>query len=201
MRACIVVFVFLSLLCGIVYPLAVTGIAQLVCPERASGSVVREGDRTVGAELIGQQFDHPAYVWGRPSATKTPYAPCQTDLSGGSSGSNLGPLHPDLRTGIAARVEALRAAAKAAGVESTGLVPIDLVTASGSGLDPHVSPAAAEFQVERIARVRAVEASRVREVLATVVAGRQYGLLGEPVVSVLAANRALDRVLGLPGKR
>ena len=201
MRACIVVFVFLSLLCGIVYPLAVTGIAQVVCPERASGSVVREGDRTFGSELIGQQFDHPAYVWGRPSATKTPCAPCQPDLSAGSSGSNLGPLHPDLRAGVAARIDALRGAAKAVGLESTAPVPVDLVTASASGLDPHVSPAAAEFQVERIARVRAVEPQRVREVLATATSGRQYGLLGEPVVHVLAANRALDRVFGPPAPR
>ena len=198
MRASIVVFVFLSLLCGLVYPLAVTGIAQVVAPERASGSLVREGDRTIGSALIGQQFDHPAYVWGRPSATKTPYAPCQTDLSAGSSGSNLGPLHPELRAAVAARVEALRAAATEVGAPAAGPVPIDLVTASASGLDPHVSPAAAEFQVERIARARHQPAPRVREVLATATRGRQYGVLGEPVVAVLAANLALDRAFGRP---
>lgn len=201
MRATIVVFVFLSLLCGIVYPLAVTGIAQGIAPGLASGSLVREGDRTLGSALIGQQFDHPAYVWGRPSATKTPYAPCQTDLSAGSSGSNLGPLHPDLRAAVAARVAALRDAAAAVGAPANGRVPVDLVTASGSGLDPHISPAAAEFQVERIARVRNQPAARVREVLATATCERQYGLLGEPVVAVLAANLALDRAFGKPVPR
>ncbi len=120
---------------------------------------------------------------------------------GGSTGSNLGPLHPDLRRDVAARVAALRAAAAAVGAGVTAPVPVDLVTASGSGLDPHVSPAAAEFQVERIALARGVDVARVRAAFATATAGRRFGLLGEPTVSVLAANLALDRAFGAPARR
>lgn len=196
MRTAITMLSLASLLCGIVYPLVATGLAALLCPERANGSLLREGSRVVGSHWIGQHFTDPGYLWGRPSATRTPYAPCQADLSAGSSGSNLGPLHPELRTAVAARVAALRQAAAAVGAPTDAAVPIDLVTASGSGLDPHVSPAAAAFQVERIARARGVDAERVRAVLATATAGRQFGLLGEPVVHVLRANLALDAAFG-----
>jgi potassium-transporting ATPase KdpC subunit len=205
MRTCIVTFVFLSVLCGGVYPVAVTGFAQLVCPARANGNLVMRDGRAVGSQSIGQLFDQPGYLWGRPSATRTPYTPCAPDLSSGSAGSNLGPLDPALQSVVAARIEALRAGDAAAdrsrpqpiNAVPVKPVPIDLVTASGSGLDPHVSLAAAEYQVERIARARAVDAQRVREVLASATQGRQFGILGEPVVHVLSANLALDRAFGV----
>lgn len=196
MRAAIVMLLSLSLLCGLLYPVAATVGAGWIAPERASGSLLRRSGEVVGSEWIGQQFTDPGYLWSRPSATKTPYSPCQPDFSGGSSGSNLGPLHPDLRAAVVARIAALRAADAAVGAPSGKLVPIDLVTASGSGLDPHVSVAAAEFQVERIARARGVEAAQVRAVLAQTTSGRQFGLLGEPVVHVLRSNLALDEAFG-----
>lgn len=196
MRAAIVMLLSLSLLCGLLYPLAATVGARLIAPERAAGSLLRRSGEVVGSEWIGQEFHDPGYLWSRPSATKTPYAPCQADFSGGSSGSNLGPLHPDLRAAVVARIAALRAADAAVGAPPGKLVPIDLVTASASGLDPHVSPAAAEFQVERIARARGVEPAQVRAVLAQATSGRQFGLLGEPVVHVLRANLAFDGVFG-----
>lgn len=198
MRAAIVILSLSSLLCGVLYPLACTGVAALLAPQRAGGSLLVHGERVVGSELVGQQFLALGHLWGRPSATKTPYAPCQPDLSAGSGGSNLGPLHPELLSAVQGRVAALRAAAAAVGAPVDGPVPVDLVTASASGLDPHVSPAAAAYQVPRIARARGVDAAAVRAVLATATRGRQFGVLGQPVVHVLRANLALDAAFGPP---
>lgn len=198
MRAAIVIVLFSSLLCGVVYPLACTGVALLLAPQRACGSLVVHGERVVGSELVGQQFTALGHLWGRPSATKTPYAPCQPDFSAGSSGSNFGPLHPELQAAVRARVVALRQAAASVGAAADGPVPVDLVTASASGLDPHVSVAAAVFQAERIARARGVDVVRVQQVLATATSGRQFGVLGQPVVHVLRANLALDAAFGPP---
>jgi len=198
MRAAIVITSSLSLLCGLVYPLLCTGAARLLAPERSGGSLVVHDGREVGSERIGQRFLALGHLWSRPSATKTPYAPCQPDLSAGSGGSNLGPLHPELRALVAERLSALRAAAAAVGAPVDGPVPVDLVTASASGLDPHLSLAAAAFQVPRIARARGVDEAEVRAVLATATHGRQFGLLGQPVVHVLRANLALDTAFGPP---
>lgn len=196
MRTALVMTFLWSLLCGLVYPLAATAAAALLAPERSAGRLLRDGGRVVGAEGIGQQFTHPGHLWGRPSATSTPYAPCQRDLSAGSGGSNLGPANAQLLAEVRGRIARLRAAAAAVGATMPDDVPVDLVTASASGLDPHVSLAAAACQVDRIARVRGVPAAQVRELLATATSDRAFGLFGEPVVHVLRANLALDRALG-----
>jgi K+-transporting ATPase ATPase C chain len=196
MRTSIRMLLFFSLLCGVVYPLCVTAGAALFAPDAAIGSPIRVDGRVVGSQWIGQQFVHPGHLWGRPSATKTPYAPCQPDFSGGSGGSNLGPLHPELRVTVEQRVADLRAAAAAFGVPDDRAVPVDLVTASASGLDPHVSQAAAEYQVARVAAVRGVAPADVRSVFATATVARRFGVLGEPVVHVLRANLALDTAFG-----
>jgi potassium-transporting ATPase KdpC subunit len=183
LRPALVVFFALSILTGIAYPLAVTGLAQLFFPDRASGSLENRDGRVVGSRLIGQPFSAPGHFWGRPSATgPVPYN------AAASSGSNLGPTNPALLAAISDRVAALRAADPTA----TGPVPADLVTASGSGLDPDISPAAAYFQVPRVARARGLSESRVRELVAAQTRGRTLGLLGEPRVNVLMLNLALD---------
>ncbi len=172
-----------TVLTGIVYPLVVTGIAQGFFPHQANGSIIMKDGKAVGSELIGQQFDDPKYFWGRLSAT-TPYP-----YNGGSStGSNLGPNNPDLMKAVQARIDALHAADPA----NTGKIPADLVAASGSGLDPHISLAAAEYQVSRVARVRGLKESVVRELISQHGQGRWLGLSGEPVVNVLELNLALE---------
>jgi K+-transporting ATPase ATPase C chain len=168
---------------GVLYPVAVTGVAQVVFPHEANGSLIKEGDKVVGSELIGQPFDDPKYFWGRPSAT-APHA----YNGAASTGSNQGPLNPALTDAVKGRVEALEAAQP----ESTGPVPVDLVTASGSGLDPHISPAAAHYQAARVARVRGIPEPKVRALVEQNVEGRTLGLLGEPHVNVLRLNLALD---------
>jgi potassium-transporting ATPase KdpC subunit len=179
---CILMLALLTLLTGVIYPWTVTGIARVVFPARAEGSLVyRKGD-PVGSELLGLSFTDPRYFQGRPSAT----APVCNAAA--SSGSNLGPRNPALADSIASRVARLRALDG----ENHALVPVDLVTASGSGLDPHVSPAAAFYQVHRIARLRGVSEEAVRSLVREHVQGRQFGLLGEPRVNVLLLNRALD---------
>jgi potassium-transporting ATPase KdpC subunit len=175
----------LTLLTGVVYPLIVTGLAQVAFPRQANGSFIARGGQPVGSTLIGQPFDAPRYFWGRPSATApVPYN------AGASSGSNYGPRAPQLRAAVQARVAALRAADPA----NRGPVPADLVTASGSGLDPHISLAAADYQAGRVARARGLDETTVGRLVAAHTEGRQLGLLGEPRVNVLELNLALDEV-------
>lgn len=188
LRPAAVLLTFFTLLTGIAYPLAITGVAQLLFPAQANGSVLSAGGRAVGSTLVGQPFDDPRYVWGRPSAT----SPFPYDASS-STGSNLGPTNPALATSVRERVEGLRAADP--GAASTP-IPVDLVTASGSGLDPHISPAAALFQVHRVAQARGLADDRVRSVVLEHIEGRWLGILGEPRVNVLLLNVALDELAG-----
>jgi K+-transporting ATPase ATPase C chain len=177
------VFLVLTLVTGVAYPLFVTGIAQLAFATEANGSVVVNGGRPVGSSLLGQPFTGPGYFWSRPSAT-TP----QPYNGGSSAGTNLAPTNPALTEAVAARVKALRAADP----DNEAPVPVDLVTSSGSGLDPHISPAAAEFQIARVARARGWAQGRVRELVAAQTEDRMLGVLGEPRVNVLELNLALD---------
>jgi K+-transporting ATPase ATPase C chain len=182
-RQCAVLFVAMTVVTGIVYPLAATGLAQVLFPARANGSLIQKDGRTVGSSLIGQAFSEPKYFWGRPSATSP-----NPDNGASSSGSNQGPTNPALTDAVKQRIDALRQADPS----NTAPVPVDLVTASGSGLDPDISPAAAAYQVSRIARERRMDPARVRELIAASTTGRQFGVLGEPRVNVLALNLALD---------
>lgn len=182
-RPALTMLLLLTVLTGLVYPLAVTGLAQLLFPDQANGSlIVREG-KVIGSRLIGQYFDKPEYFWSRPSAT----APFPYNAAA-SGGSNLGPTNPVLIEAINARVAALRAADPGNDLP----IPVDLVTASGSGLDPHISPAAAQYQAKRVARARSLDESTVQTLVAQHTEGRQFGLLGERRVNVLQLNLALD---------
>jgi K+-transporting ATPase ATPase C chain len=184
LRPAIVLFVLFTLLTGVIYPLVITLLAQTVFPHRANGSMLERAGQPVGSELIGQQFDDVRYFWGRPSATeKVPYN------AASSSGSNLGPTNPDQLKAVKERVDAIRKAHPG----QTGPVPIDLVTASASGLDPHISPAAAEFQVSRVAKIRGLSEDTIRQLVATHTEERALGVLGEPRVNVLRLNLALDQ--------
>jgi K+-transporting ATPase ATPase C chain len=175
----------MTVLTGVIYPLVVTGIAQTVFPAQAAGSLVVKDGKTVGSLLIGQPFDAPKYFWSRLSATApSPYN------AGSSSGSNYGPLSDALRDAVQGRVATLRDADP----NQAGPIPVDLVTASGSGLDPHVSPAAAYYQVPRVARVRGLDEASVQTLVTQHVEGRQLGFLGEPRVNVLQLNLALDQL-------
>ena len=182
-RAAVVSLALFTVVTGLAYPAIVTVIAQLAFPHQANGSLIVKDGKAVGSALIGQPFDDPKYFWGRPSATG-PFG----YNAGASGASNLSPTNADLIKAVQGRVEALRAADPG----NTAPVPVDLVTASGSGLDPHISPAAALYQVGRVARVRKLDEAVVRDLVARHTEGRLFGLLGEPRVNVLALNLALD---------
>jgi K+-transporting ATPase ATPase C chain len=182
-RPALVLLLALTVLTGVVYPLVVTGVAQALLPRQAAGSLILRGGHAVGSRLIGQGFGDPGHFWSRPSAT-TP----QPYNGTGSTGSNLGPLNPALTDAVKARVAALRAGDPG----NTAPVPVDLVTASASGLDPEISVAAAEYQAARIARARSLPVERVRALIAAHTEGRLLGVLGEPRVNVLELNLALD---------
>jgi len=190
LRPALVSLGIFTILTGLIYPLVVTGIAQVVFPWQANGSLIVRNGQPVGSALLGQPFDDPKYFWGRLSATSpAAYTAFNADKSTGSSGSNYGPLNPALLEAVQGRIKALRDADP----DNTAPIPVDLVTASGSGLDPHMSPAAAAYQVSRVARARGLSEDAVRRVVAQHNAGRTLGLLGEPRVNVLAVNLALDQ--------
>jgi K+-transporting ATPase ATPase C chain len=182
-RPALSLLVLLTGLTGVAYPLVVTGLARVLFPSQAAGSLIVRDGSPVGSALIGQPFEDARYFWGRFSAT----APFPYNAAA-SSGSNLGPLNPTLEDAVSARVAALRAADP----DNAKPIPVDLVTASGSGLDPHVSPAAAAWQVGRVARARGLSTATVEALVARHTEGRQWGFLGEPRVNVLALNLALD---------
>jgi len=183
LKPALLMLVLLTVLTGLVYPLLVTAITQVLFPNRANGSLILRDRKAIGSELIGQPFSSPKYFWGRPSAT----APYPYNAAA-SSGSNQGPLNPALTDAVAARIQALREADP----DNSAPVPVDLVTASGSGLDPHISPAAAQYQVNRVARARGLDAAAVQAMVVQHTAGRQLGFLGEPRVNVLELNLALE---------
>jgi potassium-transporting ATPase KdpC subunit len=182
-RPAIVLFLIMTVLTGIVYPLVVTGIADLLFRDQAAGSLVMRDGHPVGSRLIGQSFSDPRYFWSRPSATSP-----QPYNATASSGSNQGPLNPALTDAIKTRIEAL----KAADPTNTRPIPVDLVTASGSGLDPDISVAAAQYQAARIARVRGLPITKVQALVTSHAQGRWLGFIGEPRVNVLELNLALD---------
>jgi K+-transporting ATPase ATPase C chain len=185
-RPAVSMLVVMTVITGAVYPLLVTGIAQGLMPGPANGSLIEVDGKAVGSRLIGQGFGDPRHFWSRPSATSP-----QAYNASSSGGSNLGPTNKALLDGVADRIKALRDADPG----NQAPVPVDLVTASASGLDPHISPAAAEYQVARVARERKLDAGKVRELVVQNTEGRQWGFLGEPVVNVLALNLALDHAV------
>jgi K+-transporting ATPase ATPase C chain len=172
-----------TVITGVAYPLIVTGIAQVAFKEQANGSLIVKDDKVLGSRLIGQPFSDPKYFWSRASGTSP-----QPYNGASSSGTNQGPTNPALKEAVEGRVKALRDA----GADAATPVPVDLVTASGSGLDPHISPAAAEYQVARVAKARNLPEDKVRALVAQHTEGRQLGILGEPRVKVLELNLALD---------
>ncbi|AJC22729.1 potassium-transporting ATPase subunit KdpC [Pandoraea pulmonicola] len=184
-RPMLSLFVVLSVITGLVYPLVVTGIGRAAFSREASGSLIYKDGKAVGSALIGQNFDEPKYFWGRLSAT----AP-MPDNGMASGGSNFGPLNPALADAVKGRVAALREADPTAALP----IPADLVTASASGLDPEISPAAADYQVARVAKARSLSPDAVRELIARCTQGRQWGIFGEPRVNVLKLNLALDEL-------
>jgi len=182
-RPALVMLILMTAITGAIYPAAVTGIAKVIFPSQANGSLIERDGKAVGSVLIGQPFGDAKYFWSRPSAT-SPYP----NNASASSGSNQGPLNPALTDAVAGRVKALREADP----ENKAPVPVDLVTASGSGLDPHISPAAAEYQVARVAKARSLDSAKVKALVAEYTEARQLGFLGEPRVNVLRLNLALD---------
>ncbi|WP_423392756.1 potassium-transporting ATPase subunit KdpC [Burkholderia sp. LMG 21824] len=182
-RPLVVIFVVLTAVTGLAYPAVMTVFGQTVFPSQANGSLIEKDGKAVGSALIGQQFDAPKYFWGRLSAT----APMPYNATG-SGGSNLGPLNPSLADQVKGRIAALRDA----GTDMSKPVPVDLVTASASGLDPEITPAAAAYQVERVAKARNLAPDAVAQLVAANTTGRQLGVLGEPRVNVLKLNLALD---------
>jgi K+-transporting ATPase ATPase C chain len=182
-RPLIVVTVVLTAVTGLAYPLVMTGVGQAVFPSQANGSLVEQNGKAIGSSLIGQQFDAPQYFWGRLSATSP-----QPYNATSSGGSNLGPTNSALTDEVKGRIAAL----KAAGTDVSKPIPVDLVTSSGSGLDPEISPAAAAYQVDRVAKARKMSAADVQALIDAHTKGRQFGLFGEPRVNVLELNLALD---------
>ena len=183
LKPAIILLSAFTLILGLAYPALVTGLAQAFMPHKANGSLIVQRDKVLGSALVGQQFTDPRYFWGRPSATATlPYNGAE------SGGSNHGPLNPALQDAVQARIAALQAADPA----QTAPVPVDLVTVSASGLDPHISPAAAQWQAGRVARLRGLSVDRVNALIAENTDGRQWGFLGEARVNVLQLNLALD---------
>ncbi|WP_047536768.1 potassium-transporting ATPase subunit KdpC [Methylotenera versatilis] len=185
LRPALGLFVILSIITGIVYPLLTTALGQSFMPAQANGSLITQGDKVIGSSLIGQNFTEAKYFWGRPSATG-PYP----NNAAASSGSNQGPLNPALAEAVKNRVAAL----KAADSDNTLPIPIDLVTASASGLDPEISPAAANYQVSRVVKARELTVETVQKLIAENTKGRQWGVFGEPRVNVLQLNIALDKL-------
>jgi K+-transporting ATPase ATPase C chain len=185
-RPAVIFMVVMTVITGVVYPLLVTGIAQVAFPHQANGSLLYAGDKLVGSALVGQPFDDPKYFWSRPSAT----APYPYNAAA-SSGSNLGPIEPTLIAAFKSRIDAL----KQADPDNRDPIPVDLITASASGLDPHISPAAAAYQVGRVARARGVDAQKIEQLVAEYTEGRTLGLLGEPRVRVVELNLALDGIV------
>ncbi len=184
-RPAVIFMVIMTVLTGVIYPLVITGIAQVIFPRHANGSLIYKGEKLVGSALIGQPFDDPKYFWSRSSATgPVPYN------AAASSGSNLGPIEPNLTSAFKARVDALRQADP--GNEKP--IPVDLITASSSGLDPHISPAAAEYRVSRVATTRGLDERRLRQLVAEHTKPRTFGLFGEPRTCVVELNLALDRM-------
>jgi potassium-transporting ATPase KdpC subunit len=182
-RTAVLLFAVMTFLTGVVYPLVVTGLAQALFPRQANGSLIKMSEEKTASELVGQPFSEPRYFWGRPSAT-TPVAYNGTS----SAGSNLGPTNPALKEAIQKRIAALLIA----DLENRLPIPVDLVTASGSGLDPHISPAAALYQVPRVAKSRGIDEREVVELVGQQIRDRQFGIFGEPTVHVLRLNMALD---------
>lgn len=185
LRPAIILFLGLTIITGAIYPLATTAIGKTLFPSQVQGSLVKQGDVVLGSTLIGQNFTEAKYFWGRPSAT-APYP----NNAAASSGSNQGPLNPALIDAVKARIAAL----KQADPDNKLPVPVDLVTASASGLDPEISPAAANYQIERVAKSRNLQPDQVTKLVQESTQGRQFGLLGEPRVNVLALNMALDEI-------
>ena len=192
LRPAFFMLLIFTVITGIIYPLVVTGIAQVAFPHQANGSLIMTEDgKAVGSELIGQQFDDPKYFWGRISATGTfAYNAFNAEALTGSSGSNYGPLNPALTDMVQARIDAL----KAADPDNTLPIPVDLVTASGSGLDPHISVASALYQVHRVATARGLDEAQVIALVNQYTEGRQFGIFGEPRVNVLSLNLAMDEI-------
>jgi len=185
LKPAVVSFLLLTVITGLLYPLVITGLAQQLFTRQANGSLIMKNRQAIGSELIGQQFDDPKYFWGRPSATSPfPYN------AAASGGSNLGPTNPALTDAVQARIQAL----KAADPGNTQPIPVDLVTASGSGLDPDISRAAALYQVPRVARLRGLSEDQVRALVTQHIEGRLLGFLGEPRVNVFKLNLALDEI-------
>ena len=183
LRPIVTMLLLMTLITGVIYPLVVTGAAQLLFPAKANGSLVEHDGHAVGSSLIGQSFTDPKYFWGRPSAT----APMANN-GNASTGSNLGPTNSALTDAVKQRIDALHAADPG----NNAVIPSDLVTASGSGLDPEITPAAAQYQLARVARLRGLSEDQVRGLVAAASSGRQLGVLGEPRVNVLQLNLALD---------
>jgi len=191
LRPALVSLTVFTLITGVIYPLVVTGIARLVFPAQANGSLIVKNGQAIGSDLIGQSFDAPKYFWSRLSATSTfPYNAFNLENLTASSGSNYGPLNPALMEAVQARVDALRTADPG----NLAIIPVDLVTASGSGLDPHISVAAALYQAPRVARERGMSEDAVRALVDNYTEMRQLGILGEPRVNVLKLNLALDEI-------